>query len=139
MNVVFFFFSMVGMLQYVEEREEMEETVCLVFFFFFFFFLNFIISYLKFWIFKMIYFKFLTLLFDFFFFKWLFWRCGLVEECSNFVGNALVQLRYIILQKYHLILSVLKYRVKGYFEEKKKSSPNRCSHLNSSIDYKNII
>ena len=33
-----------------------------------FFFLNFIISYLKFWIFKMIYFKFLTLLFDFYFF-----------------------------------------------------------------------
>ena len=30
-----FFFSMVGMLQYVKEREEMEETVCFFVFLFF--------------------------------------------------------------------------------------------------------
>ena len=47
-------------------------------------------------------------------------------------------LKEIILPNYPLGLSLLKYRNVWVFWNKKKSSLNRCSLLNSSIDY-NIL
>ena len=43
-------------------------------------------------------------------------------------------LKEIVLQNYHLVLSLLKYRNVWVFWNKKKSGSNRCSPLNSSID-----
>ena len=43
-----------------------------------------------------------------------------MEECSYFVGNVFVQVRYIFLQDYPLILSLLKPRSVGIFWSKKK-------------------
>ena len=43
-------------------------------------------------------------------------------------------LKEIVLPNYPLILSQLKYRNVWVFWNKKKSSSNRCSPLNSSID-----
>ena len=60
-------------------------------------------------------------------------RSGLVEECSYFVGNVLVQVRHIFLSDY-LVLFLLKprgVRVLGN-KKKKKSDPNRGSPLNSN-------
>ena len=42
-------------------------------------------------------------------------RSGLVEECSYFVGNVLVQVRHVFLPNYPLVLSVLKSRGVGVF------------------------
>ena len=44
-------------------------------------------------------------------------------------------LKEIVLPNYPLILSLLKYRNVWVFWNKKKSGSNRCSLLNSSIDY----
>ena len=57
-----------------------------------------------------------------------------MEECSYCVGNILVQVRYIFLPNYPLILSLLKLRSVGVFWNKKKSSPNRGNPLNSRIE-----
>ena len=44
------------------------------------------------------------------------WGCyGLVEECSYFIGNVLVQVRHVFLLDYHLVLSLLKPRGVGVF------------------------
>ena len=55
-----------------------------------------------------------------------------MEECSYFVDNVLVQVRHVFLPDYHLVLSLLKPRVLGYFGTKKKSSSNRENPLNST-------
>ena len=57
-----------------------------------------------------------------------------MEEYSYFVSNVLVQVRNVFLPYYPLVLSILKPRGVGVFWNKKKSSPNRESILNSSID-----
>ena len=44
-------------------------------------------------------------------------------------------LKEIVLPNYPLILSLLKYRNVWVFWNKKKSGSNRCSPLNSSIDF----
>ena len=48
-------------------------------------------------------------------------------------------LKEIVLPNYPLVLSLLKYRNVWVFWNKKKSSSNRCSPLNNSIDKKKII
>ena len=48
-------------------------------------------------------------------------RSGLVEECSYFVGNVLVQVKYVFLSNYLLILSLLKPRGVRVFWNKKNS------------------
>jgi len=57
-----------------------------------------------------------------------------VKECSYFVGNVLVQIKYVFLQDYHLLLPLLKLRDVGLFYNNKKSGSNRGSSLNNSID-----
>ena len=42
-------------------------------------------------------------------------RSGLVEECSYFVGNVLVQVRHVFLPNYLLVLSLFKPRDVGVF------------------------
>jgi len=42
-----------------------------------------------------------------------------VEECSYFVGNVLVQVKYVFLLDYALVLSLLKSRGVGVFWNKK--------------------
>ena len=54
-----------------------------------------------------------------------------VVEWSYFEG---MRVRNVFLQYYLQVLSLLKCKVYGYFSTKKKSSPNRGSPLNSSID-----
>ena len=53
-----------------------------------------------------------------------------------FVGNDLVRVRIVFLPKWLLILLLLKPRVYGYFEKKKKkkSGPNKGNPLNNSIN-----
>ena len=43
------------------------------------------------------------------------WRSGLVEECSYFVGNVVVQVKHIFLPDYLLVLSLLKPSNVGVF------------------------
>ena len=58
-----------------------------------------------------------------------------MEECSYFVGNVLVQVRYVFSPDYHLVLSLLKLRgVEVFWKKKKKNGPNRRNLLNSSIE-----
>ena len=45
-----------------------------------------------------------------------------------------MQVRYVFLPDYPLILSLLKPRAIGVFWNKKKSGPNRYNPLNSNID-----
>ena len=55
------------------------------------------------------------------FFVWLLWRSGLVEECSYFIGNILVQVRHVFLLDYPVVLSQLKLRgVRAFWNKKKK-------------------
>ena len=61
-----------------------------------------------------------------------------MEECSYFVGNVLVQVRYVFSPDYHLVLSLLKLRGVEIFWKKKKNSQNRRNLLNSSIESINI-
>ena len=48
-------------------------------------------------------------------------RSGLVEECSYFVGNVLVQVRHVFLPDYPLVLFLSKPRDVGVFWNKKNS------------------
>ena len=60
-----------------------------------------------------------------------------MEECSYFVGNVLMQVRYVFLLDYHLVLSLLKPRGVGVFynkKKKKKICPSRENLLNKNSD-----
>ena len=49
------------------------------------------------------------------------WKSGLVGECSYIVGNVLVQVKYVFLPDYPLVLSLLKPKGVGVFWKKKKN------------------
>ena len=55
-------------------------------------------------------------------------------ECSYFVGNVLVQVRYVFLLDTLLVLFLLKPKGVGEFWKKKKFGSNRRNPLNSSIN-----
>ena len=57
-----------------------------------------------------------------------------MDECSYFIGNVLVQVRYVFLSDYHLVLSLLKPRGVGIFWNQKNFGLNKGNPLNSSID-----
>ena len=63
-----------------------------------------------------------------------------MEKCSYFVGNVLVQVKYVFLSNYLLILSLLKPTGVRVFWNKKNSvqNPNRGNLLNNNIDNKVI-
>ena len=46
-------------------------------------------------------------------------KSELVEKCSYFIGNVVVEVRHILLPDYHLILSLLEPTGVGVFWEKK--------------------
>ena len=64
------------------------------------------------------------------------WKNGLVEEYYYFVGIVLVQVRYVFLLYYLLVLSLFKPRDVGVFWNKKKSGPNRENVVNIEIGKK---
>ena len=57
-----------------------------------------------------------------------------MEECSYFVGNVLVQVRYVFLPDYPSILSLLKPRRVGAFWNQNNPVQTEEAPLNSSID-----
>ena len=57
-----------------------------------------------------------------------------MEECFYFVDNDLVQIRYVFLQDYLLILSLLKPKGMRNILELKKIWSKQISHLKNSIE-----